>query len=577
MHKPLLSIIVSIAVVVGACDSATISAAPPATNEPGTSGEASAPALSDLADDQILRVSISGEPATLDPTIAAGPEVAVLRALHRPLVDLNEDSEVVPALAESWDVSDDARTLTFHLREAKYSNGETIVADDIVYSWRRLADPRTAASYSYVMAEVEGGPELLAMAGEELPSDADIESALDNLGAAAPDHETFVVTLNTPASYFLSAMSLWVFGPLQESWITSEGATEAANYVSSGPFILDTWNHDREIILKPNPYWYGDVRPTLTEIRMSMFGEPAQAQAAYEAGEIDIVLTPNEDVQRIRADPVLRAESRETPVLAINYYAFNNFQDPSATSYDNPGPTASKDFRVALIQAIDKRAMIDATYGGLGQIANSFIMPGIPGHQPDLNPYPHDVGAARQHMDTALAALGVASATELGRLRIGYGSGLGREPQVAFLAEAWRQAFGLETEQIVSDPSVFVSERGLGAYAISAAGWGADYPHAYNQLSGVFTCRGGNNIAQYCNPAFDLHLARAAAEPDQDEQLAILDEAQTLLVEDAAFLPIVFLVTPYEVKPYVSGLTVTPLDGMAPGSSFYETIRILSR
>jgi oligopeptide transport system substrate-binding protein len=577
MQRRLPGVLLCIAVVVAACESATVSVAPPATNEPGMSAEASTVAASGLAAEQILRVVLPGEPATLDPTLAAGPEVAVIRGLHRPLVDLDEHSQVIPALAESWAVSPDARTLTFSLRDAKYSNGDPILAADLVYSWRRLADPRIAAPYSYAIADVVGGPELLAMLEADLPTDAEIEAALNNLGVEAPDDRTFIVHLNGPATYFLTAMTLWVFGPLQESWITQANATDPANYVSSGPFILDTWSHDREIILKPNTYWYGQVRPTVTEIRMSIFGEPGQAQAAYEANEIDLVITPNEDVQRVRNDPVLGAAYREFPVLAINYYAFNNFQDPTLASFADPGPTANKAFRTALIQAIDKAAMIDATYGGLGRVANSFIMPGIPGHQPDLDPYPYDLDAARAQMDDAVTEMGVSSAKQLGTVKIGYGSGLGREPQVAFLAEAWRQAFGLETDQIVGDPSVFVAERGLGAYDISAAGWSADFPHAHNQLSGVFTCRGANNVAQYCNPVFDRHLARAAAEADPDEQLAILEEAETLLMEDAAFLPIVFLVTPYEAKPWVSGLTVTPLDGTSPGSWFYETIRIISR
>src|SRR6476646_3184903 len=125
------------------------------------------------------------------------------------------------------------------------------------------------------------------MAGAKpAPSDATIQAALDKLGVAAPDDKTFVVTLNTPATYFLAAMTLWVFGPMQEKWITSKGATEAANYVSSGPFILSEWKHNSDIVLKPNPNWSCDQKSIITEIDMSMTTEPAQGQAAYEAGEL---------------------------------------------------------------------------------------------------------------------------------------------------------------------------------------------------------------------------------------------------------------------------------------------------
>ena len=500
----------------------------------------------------------------------------VLHALHRGLVSFDQDLNVVPELAESWDISDDARTFTFHLRDARYSNGEPIVAGDLVYSWKRLADPRTAAAYQYAIAEVEGGPELLAMTGiDPAPSDAAIDTALDNFGVTAPDDKTFIVHLHQPATYFLSAMTLWFLVPVQDEWVADRRGTEAIGYVSSGPFVLDTWDHNNQIVLKPNPYWWGDIKPTLTEIRMSMLSDVAGAQAAYEAGEIDMVRTPPAEVQRIRNDPVLGAEYREVSRLGIHYYQFNNFQDPNLSSFANPGPTVNKDFRIALTQAIDKQTLIDLTEGGLGQVANSFIMPGIPGHQPDLNPYPYDLDSAKQRMDKALTELAVSSVAELGKLKIGFASGFGREQQVAFLAEAWRQAFGLETEQLVSDLSVFSAERGLGYYDISFTGWGADYPHANNQLSGTFSCRGGNNQAQYCNPAFDALIAKAAAEPDVNRQLAIYNEAQTMLIEDAPFLPLRYLMLPYEVKPYVSDLVVSSADSWLPGDSHYETIRIL--
>ena len=175
-------------------------------------------------------------------------------------------------------------------------------------------------------------------------------------------------------------------------------------------------------------------------------------------------------------------------------------------------------------------------------------MPGIPGYQADLDPYPFDLTAAKASMDKALAALGVATAADLGKLKFGFNSGSGHEPRVAFLAEAWRQAFGLETEQIGSDFSVFLQQRTAGEYQIARDGWGADYPHANNQL-GLFVCGGGNNDVQYCNPDFDALMAQAAAEPDQDKQVALYNQAQTILMNDAAFLPLRFGLTVTKSSP----------------------------
>jgi oligopeptide transport system substrate-binding protein len=579
MQKRLLGILASIAVIAAACGGATPSSAPPAGESPapGESAAASAPPDSNLAAEQVLRYGIVQEPATLDPNAAQDSvSLAILGGLHRGLVYLDADFNVVPALAESWDISEDAKTLTFHLRDAQYSNGDPIVAGDFVYSFKRLADPRTAAPYSYVATEIVGGAELIGMAGADpAPSDADIDAALENLGVSAPDDKTFVVQLDTPATYFLSALTLWVFVPLQESWITSEGATEAANYVSSGPFLLDTWDHNSQVILKPNPNWWGEA-PTLTEVQLPIFAEEAALMAAYEAGEVDAISpVPTEDVQRVKDDPVMGAEYAETPQLSITYYNFNNYADPEKASFATPGPTKNKNFRIALTEAVDKVGFINATFAGIGQVANSFVMPGIPGYDESIDPYPFNLDSAKEHMDLALQELGFASAAEIPPLKFGFNSGAGHEPRVAFLAEAWRQAFGLETEQIGSEFSVFLTARTAGEYDITRNGWGADYPHANNQLQGLFNCGGGNNDSQYCNEAFDALLAEGAVEPDPAAQAEIYKEAQRILMDDAPFIPLRFAITPSLLKPYVSGVIRTPNDHENPGDLFYETIQIL--
>ncbi|HSL76496.1 MAG TPA: peptide ABC transporter substrate-binding protein, partial [Candidatus Limnocylindrales bacterium] len=521
-QKRLLALVGAFAIIATACGGGQATSAPASPGE-STQPSESAAASGNLAAEQILRTDIQGEPPTLDPNKAQDSNsITVLYGLHRPLAYIDKDLNLVPALAESWDISDDAKTITFHLRDAKYSNGDPIVADDLVYSWKRLVDPRTAAPYSYVMAELEGGSELLELAGADpMPADAEIDGLLDKLGVSAPDDRTFVVKLATPATYFVSVATLWVTVPIQEKWITAQNATEAANYVSSGPFILDTWDHNSEIVLKPNPNWYGDVKPTLTEIHMAMSPEPAQAMAAYEAGEIDTFLpVPTEDVERVKADPNLNPGYSEVPGLSITYYTYNNGNDATGKKKlarcEDPKacPTANKNFRIALTQAIDKQAFIDATFNGLGPVANSFVMPGLPGYDESINPYPFDLEAAKASMDKALGELGFASAADIPTLKFGFNSGAGHEPRVAFLAQAWQDAFGLKTEQIGSEFGVFLTQRTAGEYDLARDGWGADYPHANNQLAGLFTCGGGNNDSQYCNPAFDALITQAAEEQD---------------------------------------------------------------
>jgi oligopeptide transport system substrate-binding protein len=580
-QKRLLALVGALAIVATACGGSQATPAP-ASQAPGESAAPSESATTGLAAEQILNTDISGEPPTLDPNKAQDSNsITVLHALHRGLAYVDENLEAVPAVAESWEFSNENKTITFHLRDAQYSNGDPITAGDFVYSWKRLVDPRTAAPYSYVMAEVEGGEELLALAGADpMPADAEIEALLDKFGVSAPDDKTFVVNLSTPATYFISVTTLWVGVPVQEKWITAENATEAANYVSSGPFILDTWDHNSEIVLKPNPNWYGE-KPTLTEIHMAMSPEPAQAMAAYEAGEIDVFQpVPTEDVERVKADPDLGAGYIETPQLSITYYTYNNGNDPTgkkklARCEDAKAcPTANKNFRIALTQAIDKQAFIDATFNGLGQVANSFVMPGLPGYDESINPYPYDLTAAKASMDKALSELGYASAADIPALKFGFNTGAGHEPRVAFLAQAWQDAFGLKTEQIGSEFGVFLTQRTAGEYDLARDGWGADYPHANNQLNGLFTCGGGNNDNQYCNEQFDELIQQAAVEQDATKQADLYKEAQKILMDDAATLTLRFAVTPELVRPFVKVIT-TSIDAQVPGDMFYEKIQIL--
>jgi oligopeptide transport system substrate-binding protein len=294
-----------------------------------------------------------------------------------------------------------------------------------------------------------------------------------------------------------------------------------------------------------------------------------------------VLPVPSEDIERIKGDPVLGPEYEELTDLSVTYYNYNNGHDPTGQGQlarcpdAKACPTMNKNFRIALTQAIDKTAFQNATFAGIGRVAGTFVQPGIPGSIPDYEPYPYDLDKAKATMETALQEIGVASAAELPTLKFGFNSGSGHEPRVAFLAQAWTDAFGLQFDQIGSDFGVFLTQRTAGEYDIARNGWGADYPHANNQLAGLFTCGGGNNDQQYCNPAFDDLLEQAAVEPDQAKQAALYEEAGKILADDAASLFLRWGVQAELKKPYVSGLVTTPMDSTVPGEHFYETIQIL--
>lgn len=573
----------------------------PATDAPATEGPGGG-----LAADQTLRLSLGAtDPPTLDPNAAEDTQsISVLTALHRGLLYWSpDDLSVVPSLAEALPVvTDEGRTLTFTIREgAQYSNGDPIVAADLEFGWKRLVDPRLVNPYRYVMCYVAGVPNLIEDCGGETVVDAEddaaVDAALDAMGISAPDERTFVVNLDSPATFFTSVVAMWIAVPLQAAWITGADPFTPANYVSSGPYVLETYTNQQEIILQPNPNWYGEQKPTVT-VQLNIGGDPDAAQAAYEAGDLDAVVVPATQLRRVLDDPQFADQLQQSAQLGITYYGFSTCEEPadacpaSTTTADGRSPASNLNFRIALTQAVNKEQFLEVTFAGTGQVANSMVMPGLAAHDPDYNPYPFDLAAAQAAMTLALEELGVqdgpdtapegeeetVTATDLGTITIGYNSNAGHLPRVAFLAEAWRTAFGMTEDQfnfVGVDFSTFLQQRTQGTYDVSRNGWGADFPHPHNQLSDLFRCNGGNNDEQWCDPEFDRLVDEAAATADLAAQEQLYIQAQRLMLDDAPIIPLRFGETTYLVQPWVSGLQATSADHQNIGDQFYESIQIL--
>lgn len=553
-HKRTLGALVALGLVLAACGSGS-----PTPAASGASTEPSADASVDMVD-QVLNLSLGGEPASLDPNLASDSvSITVLTQLVRPLVYFDPELNTVSdgGLADSWDLSADGTVITFHLKDGiTYSNGDPIVAADFVYSWKRLIDPRTAADYSYVMLDVAGAGDVYSA---DATDDAAVDAALENFGVAAPDDATFVVTLGSPAAYFVSIATLWVGAPLREDFSYSEAST----YVSSGPYVMTDWQHGASISLAPNDTWTAGQASQLTGIEFSIIEDPSQALAAYENDEIDIVGVPSADVQRIKDDPDLSQQVAQGDRLSLEYYGF----DMRAG-----GPFGdSKNLRYAFSEALDKQGLIDVVRNGIGTVAGSAVPPGMPGHQDDIG-IGYDPAKAATDFAAGLTDLGLASAADLD-LQLGYNTGADHEPTIEYFQEQWRTNLGVEVEPVGLEWSSYLTRLNEDPFDIFRLGWGADYPHPNNFLTDLFTCTSGNNNMQYCNTAFDDAMRQAAVEPDLAKQVEIYNAAQAMLVDDA---PVIFISWGQRfslIKPWVHGLQATPQD-FASGAYFFTNITI---
>lgn len=545
--KKFMGGIVAIGLVLAACTPSGSN-----TESPGGSGAASG--SPGAAVDQVLRVNMSQEPPHLDPTQADDSiSIQVLRSITSPLAYYDENLEVVPALADSWVISPDGKTVTFTLGDHKYSNGDAIVAADFVTSYKRLADPRIAASYSYSLEPVVGWSEIQAI-DLETASDADIDTALETLGVAAPDDKTFVVTLKRAASYFVYIAAGWFSAPEQADFDYSEADT----YVSSGPMMMSEWRHQSNIVLVPNPEWNG-TPVTIARVELAMINDPTASLAAYEADELDVTGVPRAEVNRVKDDPVLSGEVREGDVLSIAYFGFD-MKNPD-------GPfTKSQLLRKAFNEALDKDTMLATIFSGIGTVAYSLVPPGMPGHQDDKF-IEFNATQAKTDFDAAVAALGTTPAAL--NLELGYNVAGNNEDLAVFFQDQWKTVFGIDVKLTsMGDFGAYLDRLTQDPFDIFRLGWGADYPHPNNFLTDLISCTSGNNNMGYCNPAVDTLLEEAASKATLEEQIPLYNQAQEMVMADAPIIPQTFGARFTLVKPWIQDLVLTAQDSNA-GELFY--------
>ncbi len=605
-----------------------VTQAPGATDTPvAATGTPSGPA------DQLFRIyCCSTDVRSLRPQAASGSdEISIIGGMQRGLLYRDGEGNLVPSLATDLPVvSDDGATYTYTLRDAQYSDGTPIVAGDIVRAARALADPRNAFDYGYEMCYLKGADDVLGAdfgcstdkrapytdvaACDADPStcvfdDATVDGLLDQLGVSAPDDHTVVFNLNGPVSYWADITAMWLLTPVPES---ATSWAEAADIVSSGPFVLSEWTHNSKMVLTPNPNWYGTA-PQLARIEISIGGDPAAAVAAWERGDLDEVGVPSSDVQRVLNTADYQTMINRSSTLSIEYWDFANCPtkdicppNDAVTAGDIKGgsPTQNIHFRQALTQAIDKTELINVTFAGIGVAAYSPTMPGIPGFPSvtaDNTPFPFDVAAAQANLATALGELGVAEpdpaavlpasdtcddtcqhtmawAKMLSPMRFGYNCDAGHDQRVLYMAQAWRTALGFSGEQMdirCTDFGTFRTERRAGnIYSIARNGWGADFPHPDNQNRDLFACGAGNNNSKYCNSDYDDLLNQGAAAANYDAALPFYQQAEQLLVQDAPVFFMRYGEGVRLIRPWVQGLTQTSSDHQNVGDVFYETIHI---
>lgn len=509
---------------------ATTAEAPPPAASTGAAANGTAPGAPRRGGNLVLP---GGAPSTLDPALVRDVvSASYMYEIYSGLVTLSPELQVIPDLAERWELSEDGRRYTFHLREGvTFHDGAALTSDAIIFAIERACDARTASVVAPVyLGDIVGCLEKLA--GERQTV----------IGLQNPDARTVVIDIDSPKAYFLAKLTYptaFALDPLQlerdQDW--------ARHPNGSGPFRLTEWTEDERIVLERHPDYYGEG-PYLDQVVFDL--RPISAETRYEAGELDAIGVGTSDIQRV-ADP-LNPLSDQLQLgvgeLGLSYMGF----DVRVPPFDDVH------LRRAFNLAVDKERLSRVLLQGTAVPVWGLLPPGLPGHDPDLSPYRFDPEAAR----AALAASRYGGPESVPPIVL-FASGGGGDPLMAAVVDSINEVLGLSVQIEQASWDLFEAELTAGRYPFFAMGWSADYPDAQDFLDVLLHSGSALNHGGYANAEADALLERARVEPDEGRRIADYQAAERLMLEDAPWVPLFTGREAWLVAPYVQGFSIPPL------------------
>lgn len=497
---------------------------------------------------KVMKTSFNAgaEPKTLDPAVSTGvPETHIETALFEGLTRIGEGEKVMPGIAESWTQSADGMVITFKLRDAKWSNGDAITADDFKYSWLRALAPETASEYSYQLYYIKGAEDYNAKKG-----------TADAVGIKVVDPKTLEVTLAAPTPYFIALTAFHTLYPVNKKVVEAnkDWSLKAETFVSSGPFKMQEWKHNDQVVVVKNENYWDAKSVKLSEVTFKLIEDNKAALTAFESGQLDALEhIPIEDIERLKAAKILKI----APYIGTSYYRFNVTKKPFN----------DVKVRKALTLAINRQMLIDKVVKG-GQLpAYAFTPPGMVDVEAGKDF--RKVGGDYIKEDVAAAKALLAEA--------GYPDGKNWPADVTILyntksdnkllAEAiqnmWKTNLGIDIQLHNEEWAVYLENQKKLNYNISRAAWIGDYADAMTFMD-MFVTGGGNNQTGWSNAEYDKQIKDVANKSgDQKVRIPAMHAAEKVLMDEMPIMPIYFYTLPWVIKDNVKGVfysSLGPID-----------------
>ncbi|KML67352.1 oligopeptide ABC transporter substrate-binding protein OppA [Pectobacterium peruviense] len=499
---------------------------------------ATVPAGVQLADKQELVRNNGAEVSSLDPHKIEGvPESNVSRDLLEGLVISDVNGKTSPGVAESWD-NKDFKVWTFHLRkDAKWSNGEPVTAQDFVYSWQRLADPKTASPYaSYLQyGHLLNIDDIIA--GKKSP---------DTLGVKAIDDHTFEVTLSEAVPYFYKLPVYVAMSPINKTVVEKFGEkwTQPQNWVGNGAYKLKSWVVNEKMVLERNPQYWDNAHTVINQVSYLPIASEVTDVNRYRSGEIDMTYNnlPIELFQKLKKE--IPDEVKVNPYLCTYYYEVNN-QKP---------PFNDVRVRTALRLGLSQDILTNKVKNQGDIPAYGFVPPYIDGLKAAVPEwFTWSQTKRNEEAKKLLAEAGYTAEKPLTLSLLYNTSDLHKKMAIA-AASIWKQNIGVDVKLENQEWKTFLSTRHQGTYDVARAGWCADYNEPSTFLNSMLS-DSSSNTSHYKSKEFDALVAKSLQVKTDEERAAVYQQAESQLDKDAVTIPVYYYANTRLVKPYVGGLT----------------------
>ena len=490
----------------------------------------------------ILHRGLGGQPGSLDPQRAEDAfSFDVLRDLYEGLTTSSPTGEVLPAAAESWSVEDSGTRYLFKLRrDARWSNGDPVVAGNFVTALRRAVDPATASGGADLLRAIVNAPSILK---GELPAEA--------LGVRAVDDYVLEIRLSQPVPYFPDILTNTVASPVHDSSLAKSGGfSRGGATISNGPYTLADIVPGASLRLVRNKFYRAQQAVTFDEVRYELVPDENAEFTRFRAGELDVTNNvPEQRFEELAREPNSGLQHRAA--LATFYFSFNT----------NRGPLSSKNaLREALSLAIDREA-ITTSITRAGQVpAYSLVPEGVWNYTPAEYDWRNAAQAERLARARSLYAAAGYSANRPLRLRMLYNENDLIQKVCVAIASMWKQQLGVETELVQMEFRAYLAARAdPSQWDVVRVGWSADYNDASRFLD-TMTHGSPQNFGRWSNARYENLLAGAAAETDVSRRRLALQESEKLMLADYPLLPVYFYVTRRLVQPRISAPPINPMN-----------------